>query len=61
MEKYSVIFAPAEYWDRISRRWNARKSLLQTIGLFVIDELHLLAESGSVLEVITSRIRVFTS
>lgn len=61
IEKHSVIFTPAEYWDMVSKRWNARQALLKSIGLFIIDELHLLAENASVLEAITSRIRIFTS
>jgi len=41
MEKGDIIIATPEQWDMMSRRWRQRK-IVQSIKLFIIDELHLL-------------------
>lgn len=41
----------------MTRRWRARKGF-RDIRIFVVDDLHMLGESGSVLEVIVSRMRM---
>lgn len=56
LERGDIIISSPESWDMISRRWKQRKQI-QQIRLFVADELHLLTESDSTLEVITSRMR----
>lgn len=37
----NIIVGTPEKWDVLSRRWKQRKNV-QTIGLFVVDELHLI-------------------
>ena len=51
-----VIIATPEKWDFISRKWKQRK-IVQKVGLYIFDEIHLLSESGSVYEIICSRVR----
>jgi pre-mRNA-splicing helicase BRR2 len=55
-----VILTTPEAWDAISRRWRARKGFDQ-IGLFVIENLHMLSEGLSTLEVVVSRMRYISS
>ncbi|GBE61423.1 DEAD-box helicase [Babesia ovata] len=51
-----IIITTPEKWDGISRHWKNRK-YVRTIGLLVIDEVHLLGESrGAVLEAIVTRL-----
>jgi pre-mRNA-splicing helicase BRR2 len=54
-----VILATPERWDQLSRRGTTRvKSLLQ-VKLFIVDEMHLIANAdvGHILEVCTTRMR----
>ena len=52
-----VIFATPQRWDILSRRWKQRKNV-QTVGLFVVDDIHLIGgEIGPTIEVIVSRMR----
>jgi len=37
----NIIVGTPEKWDVLSRRWKQRKNV-QTIGLFIVDELHLI-------------------
>jgi pre-mRNA-splicing helicase BRR2 len=57
MEKGDIIIATPEQWDMMSRRWRQRK-IVQSIKLFIIDELHLLGSLiGPTIEIIVSRMR----
>ncbi|KAJ3094675.1 hypothetical protein HK100_006063, partial [Physocladia obscura] len=57
LEKGDVVFSTPANWDMISRRWKQRKNV-QTVGLFVLDEAHLIGgDIGPTMEVITSRMR----
>ncbi|KAI9208743.1 Sec63 Brl domain-containing protein [Polychytrium aggregatum] len=58
LEKGDIIFSTPEHWDMLSRRWKQRKNV-QTIGLFIVDEVHLIGStpSGPTIEVIVSRMR----
>ncbi|KAJ3338078.1 DEIH-box ATPase [Gonapodya sp. JEL0774] len=57
LEKGDIVFSTPERWDAISRRWRQRKNV-QTVGLFIMDEIHLVGgEGGHTMEVITSRMR----
>ncbi|CDR95380.1 hypothetical protein BBBOND_0205380 [Babesia bigemina] len=51
-----IIITTPEKWDGISRHWKNRK-YVRSVGLLVIDEIHLLGESrGAVLEAIVTRL-----
>ena len=56
LSKSDIIISTPEQWDRLSRLWTKR-SILRCIGLFIIDDLHLISSSlnGHIIEVITSR------
>ncbi|KAJ3224615.1 DEIH-box ATPase [Clydaea vesicula] len=50
-----VIFTTPQKWDVLSRRWKQRKDI-QTIGLCIADEIHLIGdEIGPTYEIIVSR------
>jgi pre-mRNA-splicing helicase BRR2 len=51
-----IVVTCAEHFEVLTRRWRQRKAV-QIIDLLVVDQLHLLAESGSFLEVAVSRMR----
>ena len=56
-----MIISTPERWDVLSRRWKQRKNI-QSVNLFVVDELHLLGgEAGPILEVICSRMRYISA
>lgn len=55
-----LIVTTAEAWDVLSRRWKSRKGFNE-IALVVVDNLHLLTESNSTLEVVISRMRYITN
>ena len=59
LETSDIIISSPSQWDVISRRWRQKKQqeIMKQIRLFIVDELHLLYENDSVLEVITSRMR----
>ena len=40
LERNSVIICTPEHWDMLSRRWKQRKNV-QTVDLFIVDEMHL--------------------
>ncbi len=58
----TIVIATPEQWDVTSRRWTTRKNV-QTVALFIVDELHLVGsgEVGPVIEVICSRMRYIAS
>jgi activating signal cointegrator complex subunit 3 len=52
-----IIITTPEKWDGISRNWESR-AYVRTVGLVIMDEIHLLgADRGPILEVIVSRMR----
>ncbi|KAI9851780.1 MAG: DEIH-box ATPase [Thelocarpon superellum] len=55
LEKGDLILATPSQWDVLSRQWQRRKNV-QTVQLFIADELHLLGgQGGYVYEIIVSR------
>ena len=55
-ENSDIILCTPDTLDMLTRKWN-RKPNIQKISLVIIDEIHLLGESGGVLEVNLSRLR----
>eukprot|EP00899_Mesostigma_viride_P012040 jgi/Mesvir1/20837/Mv07930-RA.1 len=61
LDKAQILISTPAHWDMLSRQWKRRKSV-QSLALFVVDELHLIGgESGPVVEIITSRMRYIAS
>ena len=55
LEKGDLILATPAQWDVLSRQWQRRKNV-QTVQLFIADELHMLGGSGGfIYEIIVSR------
>lgn len=61
LEKADLILATPSQWDVLSRQWRRRKNI-QTISLFIADEIHMLGGSmGYVYEIIVSRMHYIRS
>ncbi|CAI7778033.1 unnamed protein product [Closterium sp. NIES-53] len=61
LERSNIVVSTPERWDQLSRRWKQRRAV-QQVDLFIVDELHLIGgHNGSILEVITSRMRYISS
>ncbi|KAL8963038.1 MAG: hypothetical protein Q9193_000655 [Seirophora villosa] len=55
LEKGDLILATPSQWDVLSRQWQRRKNV-QTVQLFIADELHMLGgQAGFIYEIIVSR------
>lgn len=57
--KSRLIITTPEKWDSLTRKWDENSSILSTIRLLLIDEVHILNESqrGARLEVVVTRTR----
>jgi pre-mRNA-splicing helicase BRR2 len=51
-----IVLSTPDKLDMLTRRWR-RKQTVQEISLVIVDEVHLLGESGGILEVVLSRLR----
>ena len=55
LEKADLVLATPSQWDVLSRQWQRRKNI-QSVQLFIADELHMLGgHGGFIYEVIVSR------
>lgn len=55
----SIIVTTPEKWDSITRSWTDHRKLLDLVGLFLIDEVHLLNDPrGSTIEAVVSRMKI---
>lgn len=55
LEKGDLVLATPNQWDMLSRQWQRRKNV-QTVQLFIADELHMLGgQGGFIYEIIVSR------
>lgn len=59
LQHYNLIVTTPEKWDSLTRKWRDNRKFVQTIKLFLIDEVHLLNEEtrGPTLEVIVCRMK----
>lgn len=61
LNRAHVVVTTPVNWDIISRRWKQRKQV-QSVQLFIVDELHLIGGlDGPVLEIVCSRMRYISS
>lgn len=56
LTNHNLIITTPEKWDSVTRRWKENAKMVQTVKLFMIDEVHLLNEDsrGSTLEAVVS-------
>lgn len=55
LERGDLILATPSQWDLLSRQWQRRKNV-QTVQLFIADELHMLGgQGGFIYEIVVSR------
>ncbi|EGG19291.1 DEAD/DEAH box helicase [Cavenderia fasciculata] len=59
LEASRIIVTTAERWDILSRKWRQKNSRVQSVSLFIVDELQMIGsgESGSTMEIVLSRMR----
>ena len=61
LERGDLILATPSQWDVLSRSWQRRKNI-QTVQLFIADELHMLGgQAGFVYEIVVSRMHYIRS
>jgi ATP-dependent DNA helicase HFM1/MER3 len=54
----NLIVTTPEKWDSLTRKWKGHKHMMFLIGLFLMDEVHMLNENrGATLEVVVSRMK----
>ncbi|KAF3932488.1 hypothetical protein ABW19_dt0207759 [Dactylella cylindrospora] len=57
LEKGDLILATPAQWDSLSRQWQRRKNV-QTVNLFIADDIHLLGgNQGYLYEIVVSRMQ----
>lgn len=60
LEKADLILATPQQWDVISRQWQRRKNV-QSVRLFIADDLHMLGgQGGYTYEIVVSRMHAMT-
>lgn len=63
LENYHILITTPEKWDVLTRKWRESPEIVESIKLFLIDEIHLVNEDrrGPILEAIVSRMKtIFT-
>ncbi|XP_068757801.1 probable ATP-dependent DNA helicase HFM1 [Montipora capricornis] len=63
LQNTSVIMTTPEKWDSMTRKWRDNRSLVQSVRLFLIDEVHLLNDDarGATVEAVISRMKTIQS
>ncbi len=61
IENVNIICTTPEKWDVMTRKWKNQKSILNSVKLFLIDEIHVLGENsrGATIEAVVSRMKTF--
>lgn len=60
LERSDLVLATPTQWDVLSRQWQRRKNI-QTVQLFIADELHMLGgQGGYIYETVVSRMHYIT-
>ncbi|KAK3095140.1 hypothetical protein FSP39_010742 [Pinctada imbricata] len=59
LQDVNMIFTTPEKWDSMTRKWRDNKFLVQSVSLFLVDEIHMLNDStrGSTIEAVVSRMK----
>lgn len=61
IQSINILITTPEKWDSLSRRWRNSTEFIQSIKLFMIDEVHLLNEDkrGATLDAIVARMKFY--
>ncbi|XP_021346734.1 probable ATP-dependent DNA helicase HFM1 isoform X2 [Mizuhopecten yessoensis] len=59
LQEVNVILTTPEKWDSMTRRWRDNKCIVQSVCLFLIDEIHVLNDNvrGATIEAVISRMK----
>ncbi|XP_078310394.1 putative ATP-dependent DNA helicase HFM1 isoform X2 [Crassostrea virginica] len=59
LQRVNIIFTTPEKWDSMTRRWRDNAVIMQSICLFLIDEIHVLSDAtrGATMEAVVSRMK----
>lgn len=58
----NIIITTPEKWDSMTRKWKDHSNFIQSLKLFLIDEVHILKETrGATLEAVVSRMKSLDS
>lgn len=58
VQSANVVITTPEKWDSMTRKWKDHAKLMQTVKLFLIDEVHILKDTrGATLEAVVSRMK----
>lgn len=59
---YHIILSTPEKWDSLTRRWRDNTNFVESIKLFLVDEIHLLSEArrGPTLEAVVCRMKTIS-
>lgn len=59
LQSVHVIMTTPEKWDSMTRKWRDNRSLVQSVKLFLIDEVHLINDDarGATVEAVISRMK----
>ncbi|XP_069103658.1 probable ATP-dependent DNA helicase HFM1 [Argopecten irradians] len=59
LQEVNIILTTPEKWDSMTRRWRDNKCIVQSVCLFLIDEIHVLNDSvrGATIEAVISRMK----
>ncbi|KAL3847245.1 hypothetical protein ACJMK2_018167 [Sinanodonta woodiana] len=59
LQEINIILTTPEKWDSMTRRWRDNKSVIQSICLFLIDEIHVLSDitRGATVEAVIARMK----
>ncbi|XP_078343088.1 putative ATP-dependent DNA helicase HFM1 [Oculina patagonica] len=63
LQNVHIIMTTPEKWDSMTRKWRDNRSLVQSVKLFLIDEVHLLNDDarGATVEAVISRMKTVQS
>ncbi|CAH3171720.1 unnamed protein product [Porites lobata] len=63
LQNVHIIMTTPEKWDSMTRKWRDNRSLVQSVRLFLIDEVHLLNDDsrGATVEAVISRMKTVQS
>lgn len=61
IDNANIICTTPEKWDFLTRKWKQRRRIMDSVKLFLIDEIHVLGENnrGATIEAVVSRMKTY--